>query len=98
MLPHMDIATRFFYVEQRISNSMYSPIAEASIKDLEIIENKAIVHTEMSYKENNVLRLLLKEVIKTISSGKEFQSLTKKKKKDLEKDTVLVRGCSRHLE
>ena len=56
-----------------------------------------MVHTEMSYKESNVLRLLLKEVIKTISSGKEFQSLTKKKK-ELEKDTVLVRGCSRHLE
>ena len=67
----------FFYIEQRISNSMYSPKAEASIKDLEIKENKAMVHTEMSYKENSVLRLLLKEVIKTISSGK---SLTKKKK------------------
>ena len=38
-----------------------------------------MVHTEMSYKENNVLRLLLKEVIKTISSCKEFQSLTKKR-------------------
>ena len=53
-----------------------------------------MIHTKMSYKENNVLRLLLKEVIKTISSGKEFQSLTKK---ELEKDTVL-RGCSRHLQ
>ena len=64
---------------------MYSPIAEASIKDLEIKENKAMVHTEKSYKENNILRLLLKgviESIKTISLGKEFQSLielTKKK-------------------
>ena len=35
---------------------MYSPIAEASIKDLEIKDNKAMVHTEKSYKENNVLR------------------------------------------
>ena len=25
---------------------MYSPIAEASIKDLEIKDNKAVVHTE----------------------------------------------------
>ena len=78
---------------------MHSPIAEASIKDLEIKDNRAMVHTEKSYKENNILRLLLKEVIesiKTISLGKEFQSL--QKKKELEKDTVLARGCSRHLE
>ena len=33
---------------------MYSPIAEASIKDLEIKDNKAIVHTEKSYKENKI--------------------------------------------
>ena len=54
---------------------MHSPIAKASIKDLEIKDNRAMVHTEKSYKENNVLRLLLKEVIesiKTISLGKEF--------------------------
>ena len=60
-----------------------------------------MVHTEKSYKENNVLRLLFKEVIesiKTISLGKEFQSLVELTKKELEKDTVLARGCSRHLE
>ena len=28
---------------------MYSPIAETSIKDLEIEDNKAMVHTEKSY-------------------------------------------------
>ena len=50
------------------SNSMYSPIAAASIKDLEIKDNKAMVHTEKSYKENNVLRLLLKEVIESIKT------------------------------
>ena len=64
---------------------MYSPIAEASIKDLEIKDNKAMVHTEKSCKENNVLRLLLKEVIesiKTISLGKEFQSLVELTKKE----------------
>ena len=80
---------------------MYSPIARASIKDLEIKHNKAMVHTEKSYKENNVLRLPLKEVIEsieTISLGKEFQSLVELIKKELEKDTVLARGCSRHLE
>ena len=80
---------------------MYSPIAEASIKDLEIKDNKGMVHTEKSYKENNILRLLLKQVIesiKTISLGKEFQSLVELTKKELEKDTVLSRGCSRHLE
>ena len=63
---------------------MYSPIAEASIKDLEIKHNKAMVHTEKSYKENSVLGLPLKEVIesiKTISLGKEFQSLVKLTKK-----------------
>ena len=57
---------------------MYSPITEASIKDLEIKDNKGMVHTEKSYKENNILRLLLKQVIesiKSISLGKEFQSL-----------------------
>ena len=47
---------------------MYSPIAEVSIKDLEIKHNKAMVHTEKSYKENNVLRLPLKEVIESIKT------------------------------
>ena len=47
---------------------MYSPVAEASIKDLEKEDNKAMVHTEKSYKENNVLRLLLKEVIESIKT------------------------------
>ena len=47
---------------------MHSPIAEASIKDLEIKDNKAMVHTEKSYKENNILRLLLKEVIQSIKT------------------------------
>ena len=47
---------------------MYSPVAEASIKDLKIKDNKAMVHTEKSYKENNVLRLLLKEVIESIKT------------------------------
>ena len=47
---------------------MYSPIAEASIKDLEIKDDKAMVRTEKSYKENNVLRLLLKEVIESIKT------------------------------
>ena len=37
--------------------SLYSPLAEASIKDLEIKENKAMVHTEKNYKENNTLDL-----------------------------------------
>ena len=50
---------------------MYSPITETSVKDLEIKDNKAMVHTEKSYK---VLRLLLKEVIESISLDKEFQS------------------------
>ena len=60
---------------------MYSPIAEASIKDLKIKNNKAMAHTDKSYKENKVLRLPLKEVIeKTISLGKEFQSLVEKKR------------------
>ena len=65
---------------------MCSPIAKASIKDLEIKDNKGMVHREKSYKENNVLRLLLKEVIesiKTVSLGKVLQSLvelTKKKR------------------
>ena len=36
---------------------MHSPLAEVSIKDLEIKDNRAMVHTEKSYKENNVLRL-----------------------------------------
>ena len=49
------------------SNSMYSPIAEASIKDLETKNNKAMVHTEKSYKAN-VLRLPLKEVIESIKT------------------------------
>ena len=46
-----------------------------------------MAHTDESYNENKVLRLPLKEVIesiKTISLGKEFQSLielTKKKKR-----------------
>ena len=63
---------------------MHSPIAKASIKDLEIKENKAMVQTEKSYKENNVLRLLLKEVIesiRTISLDKEFHSLVELTKK-----------------
>ena len=47
---------------------MCSPVAEASIKDLEIKDNKAMVHTEKNYKENNVLRLLLKEVIESIKT------------------------------
>ena len=47
------------------SNSMYSPIAEASIKDLEIKDNKAMVHTE---KIKIVLRLLLKEVIESFKT------------------------------
>ena len=34
---------------------MHSPIAEASIKDLEIKDNRAMVHTEKSYKENNMI-------------------------------------------
>ena len=68
---------------------MYSAIAEASLKDLEIKDN-AMVHTENSYKENNVLRLPLKEVIewiKTISLGnyKEFQSLVELTKKIVRK-------------
>ena len=81
---------------------MHSTIAKASIKDLEIKDNRAMVHREKSYKENNILRLLLKEVIesiKAISLGKEFQSLVElAKKKEVEKNTVLVRGCSRHFE
>ena len=47
---------------------MYSPITEASIKDLEIKDNKAMVHTEKINKENNVLRLLLKEVMESIKT------------------------------
>ena len=47
---------------------MYSAIAKASIKDLEIKDNKAMVHTEKSYKENNVSRLPLKEVIESIKT------------------------------
>ena len=39
---------------------MHSSIAEASIKDLEIKENKAMVHTEKSYKENNVFKITFK--------------------------------------
>ena len=74
------------------NNSVYIPIAEASIKDLEKNKKKnnninkkkksdvykTMVHTDESYNENKVLRLPLKEVIesiKTISLGKEFQSL-----------------------
>ena len=34
---------------------MYSPTVEASINDLEIIDNKAMVHTEKSYKELDAL-------------------------------------------
>ena len=63
---------------------MHSTIAKASIKDLEIKDNRAMVHREKSYKENNILRLLLKEVIesiKAISLGKEFQSLVELAKK-----------------
>ena len=47
---------------------MHNPIAEASIKDLEIKNNRAMVHTEKIYKENNVLRLLLEEVIESIKT------------------------------
>ena len=75
---------------------MYSPVAEASIKDLKIKDNKGMVHREKSYKENNVLRLLLKEVIEsiqTISLGKEFQSLVELTKKRFRKNTVLAMGC-----
>ena len=83
------------------NNSVYSPIAEASIKDLEIKKQqqyqqqekkcdiyKTMAHTDESYNENKVLRLPLKEVIesiKTISLGKEFQSLIELTKKRIKK-------------
>ena len=38
---------------------MYSPIAEASLKDLEIKDN-AMVHTEKSYKENICFKITFK--------------------------------------
>ena len=45
---------------------MYSAIAEASIKDLEIKDNKAMVHTEKSYKENIWTPLCLDNWLPTI--------------------------------
>ena len=46
-----------------------------------------MAHTDKSYSENKVLRLPLKEVIesiKTISLGKEFQSLVELTKKKIQ--------------
>ena len=56
-----------------------------------------MAHTDESYNENKVLRLPLKEVIesiKTVSLGKEFQSLIELTKNELKKDAVLAKGCS----
>ena len=56
------------------SNSMYSPIAAASIKDLEIKDNKAMVHTEKSYPNLRIYhsKCLLQPLAKTVSFSNSF--------------------------
>ena len=82
---------------------MCSPIADASIKDLGKQNKTKTWHVQQGnnsyriYSEYKVLRFKVIESIKTISLGKEFHSLAELTKKELKYDTVLAKGCTRHL-
>ena len=63
--------------------------------------NTTITHTDINYGKNRDTMFLLKEVTESIKIrllGNEFQSLVELTKKELKYDTVLAKGCSKHLE